>query len=179
MISEELMSIAWHSKIIVELFYVTRWVKRNGINFWKYWNISPLDIVQKSLWISSHFDKIQIFFLSDFLGAFVPKYQNICLKIFKIIYYIKILTSSKFFLSKFGNIKTLEHRKLYMKTCYNSESLWVLAIFLLWVFEPKCFVIQIKIFPTDQNVSISPNFIQPISIAFKSLSRFSYISLTS
>ena len=106
MISEELMSISCHPKIMVELLHVRRWGKRNGINFWKYWNISPLDIVQKSLWIFSDFDKIQIFFLSDFFREFFPKYQNICLKIFKIIYYIKILTSSEFFLSKFGNIKT-------------------------------------------------------------------------
>ena len=66
--------------------------KRNRTNFygvmllmytiWKYWNIvlQRLDIVQKSLWISSHFDRenytrrLDIVFLSDLLRYFVPKY---------------------------------------------------------------------------------------------------------
>ena len=48
-----------------EFLHVRRWEKRNLINFywvmflmytiWKYWNILPLDIAHKFLWISSHF----------------------------------------------------------------------------------------------------------------------------
>ena len=32
------------------------------------------------------------------------------------------------------NTRTFWHRKLYMKTCYNSKSLWILTILLVWFF---------------------------------------------
>ena len=62
--------------------------KRSTTNFWwgmllmytilEYWKVLSLDIVQKYLWISRHFDIVQIFLLSDFLGHLS---QNMYLKI--------------------------------------------------------------------------------------------------
>ena len=67
------------------------WVKLLMYTIFEYWNILPLDLVQKSFWLSSHFDTqtldivqkslrisghfdiFQIFFLSDFLGNKYPK----------------------------------------------------------------------------------------------------------
>ena len=110
-ISEKLMPIAWHPKRWWNFCMSEDDKNRNRVNFyflmllmyttWEYWNILPLDIVQKSLWISSrfdtqsldivrkslwissHFDIIQIFVLSDFFGTFVSIY------IFKTIYHKK------------------------------------------------------------------------------------------
>ena len=43
-----------------------------------------------------------------------------------------------------GNIRTFWNKKLYMKTCYSSKSLWILTISLVWFFWA-------------QNVSILPS----------------------
>ena len=40
---------------------------------WEYGKILPLDIDQKSLWISNHFDIVHSFFVPDFFATFVPK----------------------------------------------------------------------------------------------------------
>ena len=36
-----------------------------------------------------------------------------------------------------GNIMTFQDRKLYMKTCFNSKSLWIFTISFVWFFESK------------------------------------------
>ena len=85
-----------------ELLLIRRWEKINKTNFywimllmhtvWEYLNILPLDIVQKSLWISTHFDTQRLdivqnslwisshfdffFFLSDF-GDIFKKVQHV------------------------------------------------------------------------------------------------------
>ena len=83
-ISEELLPVAWHPKRWWNFCMPEDEKKRNQTNFyrvmllmyaiWEYWNTLTLDIVQKVLWISSHSDTVQTFFLSDFFGTFVPKY---------------------------------------------------------------------------------------------------------
>ena len=37
-----------------------------------------------------------------------------------------------------GNISTFWHRKLYLKTCYSSKCLSIIAIFLYYFLIPKC-----------------------------------------
>ena len=86
------MRIAWYPKTVVGYLYVSRSEKSNRTNFywvkilmyitWEYQNISICDIVQKSLWILNHFDKVQIICLFGFLGHLL---ENTYLKIFKTI----------------------------------------------------------------------------------------------
>ena len=94
--------------LMVEFSFVTRREKRNRTNFywvmlsmytiWEYWDVLPPDIVQKSLWISCHFDTqwldivkkslwiashfeiVQIFFLPYFFWINALKYifKTIC-----------------------------------------------------------------------------------------------------
>ena len=69
---------------MLEFLHVGRWGKRNRTDFYwvmllmytisEYRNIFPLDIDKKYFSISNNFDTVQIFFLSDFLGANVPKF---------------------------------------------------------------------------------------------------------
>ena len=37
------------------------------------------------------------------------------------------------------NIRTVWHRKLYMKTWYSSKSVWISSVFLVWLFGAKIF----------------------------------------
>ena len=64
-ISEETMPMAWHPKRWWNFCMYeadkkkTQFLLSNDFSvytIWVYWNNLPLDIVQKSLWISSHFD---------------------------------------------------------------------------------------------------------------------------
>ena len=77
-------------------------------------------------------------------------------------------------------IRTCWYRKLYMKTCCNSKSLWVLTIFLVWLFELKMFRYPqtIIICPSGQNVSTPPNCIllQDFKLWYTCLFKRTYIS---
>ena len=93
----------------------------------------------------------QKLFLSDFFGTFCPKIhirknlkqfsnytwkldivQNVLLPgilLISVDQNVSILFVNDIYT---GNIRTFWHRKLYMKPCYCSKSLWILTIFLVW-----------------------------------------------
>ena len=122
--------------------------------------IRRLDIVQKSLWISSHFGTENYAWILDIVqnfsclifGIFCPKiYITEYLKQFSTENYTwrlvivqnvqipRILLISLdqnvsiVFVNNIyiGNIRAFWHRKLYIKTYYSSKSLWILIIFLV------------------------------------------------
>ena len=94
---------------MVAFLHVKRWEERNRTNFywmflmytiWKYWNIllQRLYIVQKSWWISSHFEKKIIHEDSHTYSFLVWCFETFCPKIFKNIHLKKTWYGWKFFL---------------------------------------------------------------------------------
>ena len=92
-----------------------------------------LHVLQKYL----NFNEFYQFFLSDFFG------QNVLILQTKMYLYLqnKICQFYEYYIVNaiyFGNIRIVWNKKLYMKIWFNSKSLWILSIFQVWFFVPKC-----------------------------------------
>ena len=110
-----------------------------------------LDIVQKLLWISCHFDKenytwrLDMVSLSNCLKILS---QNIYYKIFKTIQHIKTWYSSTFFLPDlFGTFCPKTYIRKYIKQFSTQNYIWRLAIV-------QNVLISRILISQDQNVSI-------------------------
>ena len=140
---------------MVEFLHARRWEKRNRIDFYwvmlLVYTFSEYFSVWNLLWISSHFDTWNLceylvfghsskFFLLIFVGH-LP--QNMSLKLFKTICLYYVLNSKcantrismasldqTVSISFVNNIylkifKTIWHKKVCVKICYNSKSFWI------------------------------------------------------
>ena len=122
------------------------WQKRNRNNF--YWVMFLMCTIWEyfnACYNSKIFVNSSIFF--SFL-ILVQMYHNIYLKYLK--QYVLISCVLLIFLNQnasvlfvnniyIRNIRTVCHRKLYIKTWYSLKSLWILLILSVWFFEPKLF----------------------------------------
>lgn len=134
---------------MVELLCTRVWEKINRTDFywlmllmytnWEHWNLF-------NTWYSFKiFVNNSIFF--SFL-ILVQIYQNRYLKIFQqyllISHVLWIFLNQNFSILLVNNvyienIRTVCHRKLYIKSWYSSKSLWVFSISLVWFGCAKCF----------------------------------------
>ena len=126
---------------MVEFFHIKRWEKSNRTNFywvmllrytaWEHWNILSLeifckyvviltlDIVKKSLWISSQFDR----------NFFMSYFRDICRKIY-IWKFLKL-----FFELKCTN--TIKPKNSLRGYCANTPELHITLIFIAAPFRPN------------------------------------------
>ena len=103
---------------------------------WRYQKILGQKIIYEDL---VQFRNLCRFFLVWFLGDKMFRYHQTKIWAIVLDQNVLILDSSCKHIYIYiyiynGNIRTFWHRKLCMKTWYNTKSLWILTFFLVWLF---------------------------------------------